>query len=274
MWLLMLPLVIPALAGAAARPVAARMEPRQAVWLLTTASVALAGCSLAALALLAAYAAARSPVLAAAGDYSLLAVQRADPIPAAAGIAAAVTLTAAVMAVTAALRARAAALARTYRRAASLDSSDGIVIVPGPAVEAYALPGWPGRIVISGCLLDRLDQRRRSALIAHEQAHLTGRHHLFVTAARLAAVANPLLFPVARAVEFAIERWADEHAAAVTGDRRLVARTIGEVALLASPGRSAPAAQPRPAPCSVRWARDGGCRWSVRGRYRAGSPPC
>ena len=62
MWLLYLPLVIPALAGAAARPLAARLEPRLATWLLTPAAVALAGCSTAALALLAAYAAARAPV--------------------------------------------------------------------------------------------------------------------------------------------------------------------------------------------------------------------
>ena len=70
MWLLYLPLVIPALAGAAARPLAARLEPRHATWLLTTAAVALAACSLAALALLAAFAAARAPLLAAVGDYS------------------------------------------------------------------------------------------------------------------------------------------------------------------------------------------------------------
>jgi hypothetical protein len=36
-------------------------------------------------------------------------------------------------------------------------------------------------------------------------------------------------------VEYPVERWADEHAAVVTGDRRLVAETIGHVALLASP---------------------------------------
>jgi hypothetical protein len=46
---------------------------------------------------------------------------------------------------------------------------------------------------------------------------------------------------VARSVEYTVERWADEHAAVVTGDRMLVAQTIGQVALLASPGvRQAP----------------------------------
>ena len=89
MWPLYLPLVIPALAGAAARPLAARLEPRQATWLLSSAAVALAGCSVAALALLAAYAAARAPVLAALGDYSQPVLRRGDPIPAAAGALAA-----------------------------------------------------------------------------------------------------------------------------------------------------------------------------------------
>ncbi len=235
MWLLYLPLVIPALAGAAARPLAARLEPRRATWLLTTAAVALAACSLAALALLAAYAAARAPFLAAVGDYSQQVMRRDAPIPAAAGVAAALALTGAAVAVTVMFRNRARALARSYRRAAGLDAEDGIVVVPGPAIEAYALPGRPGRIVVSGRLLDCLDDRRQAALIAHEQAHLASRHHLFTTVARLAAAANPLLVPVARSVDYTVERWADEHAAAVTSDRRLVAETIGQVALLAGP---------------------------------------
>jgi Zn-dependent protease with chaperone function len=235
MWLLYLPLVIPALAGAAARPLAARLEPRHATWLLTTAAVALAGCSLAALALLAAFAAARAPLLATLGDYSPEVMRRGDPISAAAGVAAALALSGAAVAVTVMFRNRAQALAESYRRAAGLPAGDGVVVVPGSALEAYALPGWPGRIVVSGRLLDCLDERRRTALIAHEQAHLDGRHHLFATVARLAAAANPLLTPVARAVDYTVERWADEHAAAVTRDRRLVAETIGQVALLAGP---------------------------------------
>ena len=236
MWLLYLPLVIPALAGAAARPLAARLEPRYATWLLTIAAVALAVCSMAALALLTAYAAARAPFLAAAGDYSTQVFRRGDPIPVAVGVAAALALTGGAVAVAVMFRNRARALAESYRRAAGLQPEDGIVVVPGPDIEAYALPGMPGRIVVSGRLLDCLDDRRRAALIAHEQAHLASRHHLFAAVTRLAAAANPLLIPVARAVDYTLERWADEHAAAVTSDRRLVARTIGQVALLAGPG--------------------------------------
>jgi Zn-dependent protease with chaperone function len=233
-WPLYLPLVIPALAAAAARPLAARLEPRLATWLLTCATVALAGCSTAALALLAAFAAARAPALATLGGYSQAVMLRVDPIPMATGALAALALAGAGVAVAVIFRSRARGLAESYRRAAGLPAHDSIVVVPGPGIDAYALPGRPGRIVVSGHLLDRLDPGRRAALIAHEQAHLAGRHHLFASVARLAAAANPMLLPVARTVEYTVERWADEHAAAVTGNRRLVAETIGQVALLAS----------------------------------------
>jgi Zn-dependent protease with chaperone function len=234
-WLLYLPLLIPALAGIAARPLAALLEPRQATWLLAIAAVALAACSTVALALLTAYAAARSPVLAALGDYSQQVIRRGDPIPSATGAIAGLALAGGAIAVAVLFRNRARALAESYRRAAQLHGDGRVVVIPGPAIEAYALPGRPGRIVVSDLLLDRLDADSRAALIAHEQAHLSGRHYLFAAAARLAAAANPMLLPVARSVEYTLERWADERAAAVTGDRGLVAETIGHVALLAGP---------------------------------------
>src|SRR5512142_1885134 len=229
-----LPLLVPALAAAAARPLAARLEPRLATWLLTAVTVALAAFSTAALALLAASALARVPALAAAGEYSQSALHRGDPVPVHTGVAAALLLTAAAVAVVVVIRARAGGLAEASRRAALMAPAGPVVIVPGQAIEAYALPGAPGRIVVSGRLLEVLDDRGRAALLAHEHAHLDGQHHLFTTVAHLAAAANPLLLPVARAVDYTVERWADERAAAITGDRRLVASTIGQVALLST----------------------------------------
>jgi len=237
--LVYLPLLVPVLAAAAARPLAARLEPRLATWLLTATTVALAAFSTAALALMTASALARSPLLAAVGDYSQPALRRGDPVPALAGMAAALLLTAAAVAVAVVIRARARGLAESYRRAASMAPSGRVVVVPGHSIEAYALPGSPGRIVVSGRLLDALNDRGRAALLAHEHAHLAGRHHLFTTVAHLAAAANPLLLPVARAVDYTVERWADERAAAITGDRRLVASTIGRVALLTTGPRPA-----------------------------------
>jgi hypothetical protein len=78
-------------------------------------------------------------------------------------------------------------------------------------------------------------------LLAHERAHASAFHYLFTTAARLAAAANPLLRPVAAAVGYTVERWADERAAAATGDRQLTARAIARAALAsaAAPPRQA-----------------------------------
>ena len=234
--LVYLPLLIPVLAAVAARPLAARMEPRKATWLLTAATLALAGCSTIALALLAASAVAQVPFVASLRDYSPSVVHRADPASAVTGAVAAVVLIGAALTVTITVRRRARALAESYRRSAGLQDG-AVVVVPGSAVEAYAMPGSPGRIVVSGRLFEVLDPGGRDALLAHERAHLSGRHHLFTSVAQLAAAANPVLLPVARAVDYTVERWADEHAARVTGDRRLVAATIGRVAMLATPVR-------------------------------------
>ena len=78
---LLLPLIIPLVASAAARPLAHRLEPRQATWLLCAAAVVLAGCAAAALALAAGFTAARLPVLAALGDYSLAPFSTHNPVP-------------------------------------------------------------------------------------------------------------------------------------------------------------------------------------------------
>src|SRR5262249_1921005 len=219
--LVSLPLLVPALATVAARPLAARLEPRLATWLLTATAVALAAFSTAALALLAASTLARSSLLAALGDYSQPALRHGDPVPVLAGVAAALLLTAAAVAVAVLIRARARALAESYRRAAPRAPRRRGAAAPRPGRAAPparprgpgASPGAPAGSGPPPRLRAALDARRRPALLAHEQAHLSGYHHLFTTAAHLAAAANPLLLPVARAVDYTVERWADEHAA-------------------------------------------------------------
>lgn len=69
-------------------------------------------------------------------------------------------------------------------------------------------------------------------MLAHEHAHLAERHYVFLGLVDLAAATNPMLRPVADAVHFSTERWADEHAVQVAADRELVARTVGKAALL------------------------------------------
>jgi Zn-dependent protease with chaperone function len=154
-------------------------------------------------------------------------------------------LAAAVTMACRALWRRAAALAAAAREARQLPGAGQVVVTDDEAADAYTLPGVPCRIVITAGMLRALSQPERAVLLAHERAHASGLHYLFTTAARLAAAANPLLRPVASAVGYTVERWADERAAAVTGDREVAARAIARAALAATaapPRRPAPAA--------------------------------
>src|SRR5258708_24833862 len=70
---------------------------------------------------------------------------------------------------------------------------------------------------------------------------------MFSALTYFAAAANPLLRPVAAAVTYTVERWADERAARACGDRRLAARAIGKAALASAEGGTAEARNRRPA---------------------------
>jgi len=240
-----LPLALPALLAPFAGPLSARLDSVHATWLLTGAAVALAGCSTLALGVLAAAAAVRIPLVASLGHWSLPVLgPDTSPGPAVA-LLAGILLGVAALTVSGFAIRRYRALAGAYREARCLPGRGQTVVVADEAADAYALPGRPGRIVVTAGMLNALDEPGRAALLAHEQAHLAGFHYLFTTAARLAATASPLLRPLARAVEYTVERWADERAATAVGDRRLVAHAIGRAALAAKasqPRRAVPGA--------------------------------
>ena len=157
-------------------------------------------------------------------------------------IAAGALLAAAAAAACLALWRRGVALVEAARQARRLPGVGQVVVTDDEAADAYTLPGVPCRIVITSGMLRALSDPERRVLLAHERAHASGLHYLFTTAARLAAAANPLLRPVAAATSYTLERWADERAAAVTGDRQLAARAIARAALAAT---AAPPPSPR-----------------------------
>ncbi|MFD0515724.1 M56 family metallopeptidase [Streptomyces aureus] len=131
-----------------------------------------------------------------------------------------------------------------------------LAVLDDETPQAFALPGVPGRIVVSRGMLRCLGDGEREALLAHERAHLRRRHHLFQAVWRLTAAVNPLLQPLAEAGGFVLERWADEEAAAHVGSRTVVARAVGRAA-------SPPPAHPAPLP----WPRPAG-------RCPSGCGPC
>jgi Zn-dependent protease with chaperone function len=153
-------------------------------------------------------------MLAARGRWSDSVLHHHDPVSAPIGLLA----TAAVV-VLAARFARAAtrrllAVRDAYRLAAALpDTGSELSVLDTPGPQAYAVPGRPGRIVVTTGLLRSLDASQRRALLAHERAHLEHRHHVHHTVTLLAAAVNPLLGQLPAAVERSCERWADEDAA-------------------------------------------------------------
>jgi hypothetical protein len=104
-------------------------------------------------------------------------------------------------------------------------------ITESPKAYAVTLPGPAGQIVLSRGLVDMLDDHEQRVVMAHERAHAHHRHDRYLLVAELAVALLPPLRAVARRVTYSIERWADEAAASVCGDRQLVAATLGKVAL-------------------------------------------
>ena len=238
--LVYLPLVIPLIACLAARPLADRLPPQTATWLLAGSAVVLAGASCAVLGVLALAAAVRIPLVDAAGDLSLQSVNHADPAPLPLGVLAAALFAAAATAAARAAWLRSTALLAAHRQSRRLPRGGQVagvgeaVVVDDDGADAYTVPGWPSRIVVTSGMLAALTPAEREVLLAHERAHAGSCHYLFAAVARLAAAANPLLTPLAAAISYSVERWADERAAAAAGSRPLAARTIAKAALAAT----------------------------------------
>ncbi|WBO68160.1 M48 family metalloprotease [Streptomyces camelliae] len=254
--LLLLPLLLPFALPALARRALDRLAPVAALWAVTGCAVVLAGCSLAALGGFVLIGLLKMPLFAALGRLVQPLHTASDLVvlPAAAtsvGVLAVCgwTLVRSVLHQTRAFRA-----ART--QAGSGPAAGDLCVVDSPRPDAYALPGRPHRIVVTTAMLRSLDGPEREALFAHERAHNDGRHHYFLAAAELTAHCHPALRRVRETIRLAVERAADEAAAARVGDRRLIARAIARAALAGQATRSerpdfAPAANAGPVPLRV-----------------------
>ena len=66
------------------------------------------------------------------------------------------------------------------RICARADLELGVLVLEHDEPGCYCLPGRPGTIVITSSALMRLSPAQLGAVLAHERAHLTGRHHFAV----------------------------------------------------------------------------------------------
>jgi len=229
-----LPLAVSVLLGVSASGLGRRLPPGTAVRLLTAAMLVTALATGFVLAVAGVLVLAQIPLVAALGHW----LGSGLPVPVVAGGLAALTVCGLLAAALrrAALSGRDLVLAAVACRRLG-PAVGGLVVVDHEEPDAYALPGIGGRVVVSTAMLRALPADERRVLLVHEAAHLTCRHHLWVQAAELAAAADPLLLPAARAVRAAVERDADEIAAGEVGDRVLAARALARAGLARAAAR-------------------------------------
>ena len=129
---------------------------------------------------------------------------------------------------------RARAAASMFR--VDVGASHGeVVVAASDEPDAMALAS--GVIVVTAGLVRALDAEQRRAVLAHERAHLTFRHHRYLQAGRFVVAVNPLLSSVPEALVHLTERWADEEAARATS-RATTAAALETVAVLAADAKS------------------------------------
>ncbi|RDI53356.1 M56 family metallopeptidase [Nocardia mexicana] len=101
---------------------------------------------------------------------------------------------------------------------------DAVVVDVGEPA-AYSVAGRPHAVVVTTGALAVLDERQLDAVLAHERAHLLGRHHVLLSLTRgLAAVLPRLEVFRIGAVEVArlLEMCADDHAVRTYGRHALI----------------------------------------------------
>lgn len=256
-----LPAALSLLLAAISRIVVARTAPTRAVAFVIAA-------------MLCAAAATWGLVLLAAtllGDTALVAdealergVQLQDPVPTLIGVTATILLIFGIVRVARVVQVR-RAMNRELRAVCSACGGGELAVVSLDAPHAFAVPGRPGRILVTRGMLTALDGDERRVVLAHERAHLQGRHHRLRAATEVCAAVNPILIPVREAVAYLVERSADEHAATVTGSRELVARALAKAALAGGPLNRMPRW-----PVALRFT---GCEVSARVAALRSDPP-
>jgi Zn-dependent protease with chaperone function len=117
------------------------------------------------------------------------------------------------------------------------------VVIDHPGAGAYCVAGRNPTVVVTSGAIDLLTTSELGAVLAHEHAHLLGRHHLWKLAAALAAEALPIV-PLLRdapgRVGRLLEMDADERAAGHHEPRVLASALVA----VTSASRSAVAPDP------------------------------
>ena len=119
------------------------------------------------------------------------------------------------------------------------------VVVSASQPAAYCIPGRPGTIVVTTAAVTVLTERQLDAVIAHERAHLSGRHPQLVAAVRLLAArfsAVALIRDAAQRIPLLLEMRADDVAARDHGTEPLLSGLVALTEASAMPATALSAA--------------------------------
>jgi Zn-dependent protease with chaperone function len=132
---------------------------------------------------------------------------------------------------------QALAHAETARLVGRAQPALGAVVVDHAQAAAYCVAGRRPTVIVTTGALDALTPQQLSAVMAHERAHLTYRHHQLKALARIGRQVLPFL-PLMREAEVQVERLIELHAddvAASAHDRRGLATALVALATASSP---------------------------------------
>jgi Zn-dependent protease with chaperone function len=127
--------------------------------------------------------------------------------------------------------------AETARLVGRPEPALGAVLVEHSEPVAYCVAGRHPTVILSTGALQALEPAQVSAVLAHERAHLTGRHHRLLALARISSLVFPVL-PLMRDADAQVARLVEMHAddaAARTSDPRSLATALVVLATGTSP---------------------------------------
>jgi Zn-dependent protease with chaperone function len=134
--------------------------------------------------------------------------------------------------------------AQTARLVGHPEPALGAVLVEHPEPAAYCVSGRHPTVIVTTGALRALDAGQLDAVLAHERAHLAGRHHRLLAMARIAGQVLPFL-PLMRDADTQVARLVELHAddaATRASDPRSLATALVVLATGASPAPALAAA--------------------------------
>jgi predicted transcriptional regulator/Zn-dependent protease with chaperone function len=134
--------------------------------------------------------------------------------------------------------------AQTARLVGHPEPALGAVLVEHAQPHAYCVAGRHPTVILTTGAVQALDHGQLDAVLAHERAHLAGRHHRLLALARIGRLVLPFL-PLMRDADEQVARLVELHAddaAARARDPRLLATALVVLATAASPAPALAAA--------------------------------